>query len=177
MKPSSHDGANRSSSADSQEPGFVDALWAHLDAAYRYEAERRLAEFVRRQATSKWIISTDFCIRDNSRPNDLFAFVILPAGDRLRQTHALLAELPYRDLKETKRIHPAITRALRGGRAFTFCFVADRERRLYTDVGMARNGLDQTIAMMKAWKNADECLETISKVCAMREEANKASLN
>ena len=156
---------------------FVDGLWAHLDAAFKPEAERRLARFVQRQATTKWIVAADFCVRDHSRPNDSFAFVILPAGDKLRQTNALLAELPRKDLKETRLIDPAIKRALCGGRAFTVCIVADRERRLYADAESARLGLDQTIAMMEAWKNADERSELIGKVRAMREQANKASLN
>ncbi len=89
----------------------------------------------------------------------------------------LLQELPDKDLKDTKRIDPAITRALRGGRAFTFCFVADRERRLYADAETARRGLDQTIVMMESWKNADNCSEIINRVRAMREEANKANLS
>jgi hypothetical protein len=59
----------------------------------------------------------------------------------------------------------------------TFCFVADRERRLYADAESARRSLDQTIAKMEAWKNADECSEIIGKVRAMREQANKVSLN
>jgi hypothetical protein len=156
---------------------FVDGLWVHLDAAFKPEAERRLAHFVRRQATTKWIIAADFCVRDQSRPNDSFAFVILPAGDRLRQTNALLSGLPRKDLKETRRIDPAIKRALCRGPVFTFCFVADRERRLYGDAKAARCSLDQTIAMMEAWKNADECSEVIGKVRAMREQTNKATLN
>ena len=156
---------------------FIDGLWAHLDAAFRPETWRRLAKFVQRNSTSKWIIAADFCVRDQARPNDSFAFVILPAGDKLRQTHALLRELPDKDLKETKRIDPAIKRALRDGRAFTVCFVADRERRLYSSAEDARFSLDQTIEIMKAWKNADECSEIIARVLAMREEANKASVN
>jgi hypothetical protein len=43
-------------------------------------------------------------------------------------------------------------------------FVADRERRLYADAESARRSLDQTIAKMEAWKNADECSEIIGKV-------------
>jgi hypothetical protein len=156
---------------------FVDGLWAHLDASFKSEAERRLARFVQRQATTKWIMAADFCIRDHSRPNDSFAFVILPGGDKLRQTNALLSGLPRKDLKETKLIDPAIKRALRGGQAFTICVVADRERRLYADAASARRGLDQTIEMMENWKNADECSELIGKVRAVREQANKASLN
>jgi hypothetical protein len=156
---------------------FVDGLWAHLDASFKPEAERRLARFVQRQAATKWIVAADFCVRDQSRPNDSFAFLILPAGDKLRQTNALLSGLPRKDLKETRRIDPAIKRALCGGRTFTICFVADRERRLYADAESARHGLDQTISMMEAWKNADECSELIGKVRAVREQANKASLN
>jgi hypothetical protein len=137
-------------------PGFIDGLWKHLDASFRQEAERRLAASIRRQATPKWIIAADFCVRDQARPNDAFAFVILPAGDRLRQTNALLQGLPNKDLKETRQI--VIKRALRGGHAFTFCFAADRDRRLFENAEQARLSLDH-VAMMEAWKNADQCSE------------------
>jgi hypothetical protein len=157
--------------------GFVDGLWAHLDAAFRPGAWRRLAEFVQRQATSKWIIATDFCIRDAARPNDSFAFVLLPAGDRRGQTNALLGELPNKDLKRARTIDPAMKRALRDGRAFTICFVADRERRLYRDAQAARSSLDQMIENAQRWKNAADCAKIIDELRAMRAEASKASVS
>lgn len=157
--------------------GFVDGLWAHLDAAFRPGAWRRLAEFVQRQATSKWIIATDFCIRDAARPNNSFAFVLLPAGDRRGQTNALLGELPNKDLKRARTIDPAMKRALRDGRAFTICFVADRERRLYRDAQAARSSLDQMIENAQRWKNAADCAKIIDELRAMRAEASKASVS
>ena len=126
-------------------------------------AWRRLAEFVQRQATSKWIIATDFCIRDAARPNNSFAFVLLPAGDRRGQTNALLGELPNKDLKRARTIDPAMKRALRDGRAFTICFVADRERRLYRDAQAARSSLDQMIENAQRWKNAADCAKIIDE--------------
>jgi hypothetical protein len=103
--------------------------------------------------------------------------VILPAGDKFRQTQALLRELPPSDLKDVRRIPPAMKRALREGRAFTFCFVADRDRRLYRDAAIARLSIEASIASMERWVNADNCGGVIGKIRAMRAEADKASLN
>ncbi|MCW2273829.1 hypothetical protein GJ654_08455 [Rhodoblastus acidophilus] len=157
--------------------GFVNALWAHLDAAIQPWVEKRLRSFAKRHGVLKWIISTDFCIRDQHRPNDSFAFVILPADEKFEETQDLLRGLPSRDLKDVKRIPAEIKDALRRGRAFTFCFVADRDRRLYVDVEAARRSLDDTIAMAEHWANAGRCGETIAKLRAMRAEASKANLN
>lgn len=129
---------------------IVDALWKHLRAAFGHDVTRKLTKFVNRQAASKWIIAADFCIRDVKRPNDSFAFVILPAGKRQGQTDALLKGLPSSDLKSSKRIDPSIKRALTKGNTFTICFVADRDRRLYATAEQARASLDRTLEMMRA---------------------------
>jgi hypothetical protein len=126
---------------------------------------------------TKWIIATDFCVEDLVRPNDSFAFVILPAGERFSETNAFLEKIPKRDLKQVKRTPQSIIRLLRKGREFSICFVADRARRLFSDADLARRSLDETIAMMKNWKNASECNDIIQQFERARNDANKKSLN
>lgn len=158
-------------------PSFVDGLWKQLRDAFEPYAERRLARFVRQRGVTKWIIATDFCIDDSARPNDSFAFVILPAGDRFAQTHDFLSRIPQRDLKQVKRIPQSISRLFRDGRVFSVCFVGDRERRLFPDASWARRSVDDTIAMMKDWNNAAECGHIIQQFEAARNELNKKSIN
>ncbi len=148
-----------------------------MHAAVSPLAEKRFAAFARQRGVRKWIIATDFCIRDKVRPNDSFAFVIFPAGEQLEETNKMLARLPARDLKDVKRIPPSLQRILRKGRVFTFGFVADRFRRLFLSSDVARRSIDDTIAMMEKWENATACEDIIAKVRSMRTEANKSSLN
>jgi hypothetical protein len=159
------------------QPAFVDALWMQLEAAIKPEAERNLVKFLRWQKATKWIIAADFCIRDEFRPIDSFAFVLLPAGDRYRQTTDILDKITPFDLKDVRSIPRSLKRPLTNGRVFTFCFAADRDRRLYADANAARLCLDQTIEMMEQWENADLCRETIESVRAMRAEASKKSVS
>jgi hypothetical protein len=171
------DSVEEATPIDEPAPSFVDGLWLHLHAAVSPLAEKRLAMFVRQRGVSKWIIATDFCIRERSRPNDSFAFVIFPAGQRLAETQKMLAKLPARDLKDTKKIPASLQRALRKGRIFTFCFAADRFRRLFPSPEVARRSIDETISMMGKWENAAACEDIIAKIRAMRAEASKANLN
>ncbi len=157
--------------------GWVDGFWHHLDAAAAPYVEKRFAAFVRQRAVSKWIIATDFCIRDQSRPNDALVFVVLPAGDRYEETLRMLEALPARDLKDVSRIPAAIQRVLTDGRVFTFCLVADRHRRLFENAAQARTALDDSIAIVEAMKHGPASDQILADMRAMRVEAGKTSLN
>src|SRR4029077_2712086 len=158
-------------------PSFVDGLWKQLQDAFAPYAEKRLARFIRQRNVKKWIIATDFCVEDLGRPNDSFAFVILPAGERFSETQDFLRRIPKRDLKEVKRAPQSIIRLLRKGRVFSICFVADRQRRLFADADWARRSVDHTIAMMKNWKNASESGDIIKQFERARNDLSKKSIN
>ncbi|MGE5539423.1 MAG: hypothetical protein ACM30I_12460 [Gemmatimonas sp.] len=164
--------------ADTSAPyKFVDELWTLLDRSVAPRAEKRLAAFIRQRNVSKWIIATDFCIADQSRPHDSFAFVIFPAGDEFDATQQLLQRGPRRDLKSVKRIPSSLRRMLHKGRVFSFCFIADRKRRLFLDAKVARASIEESIAMMQRWENADGHRETIRRFRSMLTEAQKKSVS
>jgi hypothetical protein len=158
-------------------PSFVDGLWKQLQDTFAPHAEKRLARFARQRNVTKWVIATDFCVEDLQRPNDSFAFVIFPAGERFAETQDFLSKVPKRDLKEVKRIPESIIRLFRRGRIFSICFVADRGRRLFLDADTARRSIDDSISMMKNWKNAAECQDIIRQFERARSEASKKSLS
>jgi hypothetical protein len=160
------------------DPSFVDILWDQLNSAAAFRAERRFARFVRQRAVTKWVIATDFCIGDPNRPYDSFAFVVFPAGEQLDETVNRLSRIPPRDLKAVRRRPSSkIIRILRKGKVFSFCFVADKSRRVFADAQAARQGIDETIKLMEAWENADECRDVIDRIRAMRYEAQKDSVS
>lgn len=158
-------------------PSFVDVLWSQLQQAFSPVAEKRFARFIRQRGADKWIIATDFCTGDSTRPNDSFAFVIIPAGDRFTEIQEDLKRIPPRDLKDVKRIPKSVVRLLRKGRVFSICFVADRLRKLFPDAETARRSIDDTITMMKNWENASEADELIQQFIRMRTEAEKKTVN
>jgi hypothetical protein len=80
--------------AEKLEPGFVDDIWMRLDAALSPQAETQFAAFANIHNVKKWVIATDFCIRDQIRPNDTFAFVVFPAGEKWAGTTELVAASP-----------------------------------------------------------------------------------
>jgi hypothetical protein len=158
--------------------GFVDSLWQHLGSSTSKNVENKFSRFLKQRNVTKWIISTDFCIDDKARAKDAFAFVIFPAGDQLDSTVDRLARIPNRDLKEVRsRPSSQIKRLLRKGKVFTFCFLSDRANKLFVDAAAARTCLDNSISMMEAWENADQCQNIIKQARAMRVEANKNSVS
>jgi hypothetical protein len=158
--------------------GFVDSLWQRVEASISKDVENKFARFLKQRGVTKWIISTDFCIGDKARAKDAFAFVVFPAGDELNATMERLNRVPKKDLKET-RLRPSseLMRLLRKGKIFSFCFLSERENKLFTDAVAARTCLDNSIALMESWENRERCQDIIKKVRAMRTEANKSSLS
>jgi hypothetical protein len=57
---------------------FVDMLVEYLFAAIDGAARDAFTAFVTAAGRTKWIIAADFCIADDTRPNDVFAFTVFP---------------------------------------------------------------------------------------------------
>jgi hypothetical protein len=156
--------------------GSTDYLIERINESFSMRAEKRLATFIRQRSVRKWIISTDFCIKDKDRPNDSFAFVIFPAEKHLQSSSEMVKKMTKKDLKDVKVIPESIVRVLRKGKVFTVCFAIDRHRKYFSDSDDVRVGLDRSIEIMKAWENADECRSVIEDMEKFRNELNKKSL-
>ena len=96
-----------------------------FDGSARAEFE----SFMRRYPLTKtWLISADYVIGDTGRPNDVFAFSIMPYVDEISVLRARLAKGMPRDLKATKSLTPAAKHVLRGPEVFHVPVILPKHR-------------------------------------------------
>lgn len=165
------------SMSQSYELGYPDIILGHLESSFSQWGKSRLEAFLKQRSVNKWIIASDYCIRDKDRPNDSFVFVIMPAGTRLEETEKHINHATKRDLKKSKKIPDSLSRLIKNGKVFSFCFVVDRDRSFFRSIDEVRSALDLSIEKMEAWTNADECQPIIKSTKKFRSELNKASVN
>lgn len=126
------------------------------------------------RGVKKWMIAADYCIHDTNRPNNAYAFTIIPYDaypDQLKQE--INASLP-KDLKKTKKIDEAARDFLNHPRRFHIGFV------LQGDPAVFNNGDDtppltvarQSVAATLAWaEEMGRSSEAIRKLKLLKQES------
>ena len=137
------------------------------------DAEADFADFVRQHPATDWLIAADFCVGAEDRGSDAFAYTVYPVLVPLDQLQARIRTCLPRDLKDTKNVSAEGLDFLRSGPHFSFIFLPNRDRKVFPDgITGVRTSLDNTILMMKAWKNADECHDSIDHIRRVRNDAD-----
>lgn len=150
--------------------GWTGSLVAALTAATGEEGRDAFARFVFSSPATKWFVACDFVIDDKGRDNDAFAFTVFPWDAALEDLLAEIRHASPHDLKQIKRVAPAMLSYLRSPRRLHFVFVPNRDRRLVRDHAEAREALGRTIDEMRASCDADH-RETIKAFERLRREA------
>ncbi len=167
--------------ADDAPPGgFVDNLVEHVLAALNTGTptmRQNFTEFVVRGAEAKWLISADFCLHDETRPNDVFAFTVFPSDRDFVTMQTEIAAVFPKDAKRVRNITPQMIAFLRSPRRFHFAFVVNRDRQFIPDVATARQAIDTTISMYENMKDAADQQGTIERTRRLRQLANANSFN
>jgi hypothetical protein len=160
--------------------GFVDMIVEHVLSAFDYgqpSLYQNFAEFVAASGQTKWLLSADFCLHDDTRPNDVFAFTVFPYDADFEAINAEIMAVFPRDAKSTRDITPDMIAFLRSHRRFHFAFVVNRDRLFLPDVESARQAIDVTIDIMSRYKDVEDQRDAIARLRALRQEANANSFN
>ena len=112
---------------------------------------------------TKWIIASDFALRDPNRPADCFAFTLIPYDALPQDIEAdITANLP-KDIKKSKTINDATIAWLRDPRRFHFAILMERNRAYYStgpgsdQLNIARKSLQRTLeTIVRAERDADQ---------------------
>lgn len=110
---------------------FADCFIETFDKSARSVFQRWLA---RLPAATKWIIAADFSLHDAKRPQDCFAFSIIPYD---RYPHEFAEEVSQklpRDLKNSKTLEDAGVAWLRDPRHFHILIPMHQDRMYYSDI-------------------------------------------
>jgi hypothetical protein len=164
--------------ARSVEPGtFADMIADALRPSFSDQIEPQITRYVRSHDTLRWLIFSDYVLNQPNRPNDVFAFTILPGGNYLAPLTAEFSTNAKRDFKGVKTVSDAMARLLADSRLFTVCFIVNPNRVLTRDVGIMRGMLDRSIAMMENWRDADQHNARIVQFKALSRKAAAKSFN
>jgi hypothetical protein len=165
---------------DGPEANFVDWLVeGSLAAVGSGEPVLRAAftDFVIGSGEMKWIIGADFCLHDETRHNDVFAFTVFPGDTDFVTLSNEIASIFPRDAKKTRDVTPEMIAFLRSQRRFHFAFVVNKDRQFMADVNTAREAIDRTLEMLNELHDVADQQDAITQTRRLRQEANSNNFN
>jgi hypothetical protein len=139
--------------------------------------EQGFSDYVKGHDTSRWMLFSDYVLKDRDRPNDVFAFTLVPGGQHLNSLLAEFSATATHDFKKIREVSDSMARLLTDKRLVTLCFVVSPARVITGNVEALRGMLDDTLAMMEKWEDADGHRELINNFKAMRQKAESRSFN
>lgn len=121
-------------------PLFKDGVPGFVSHRFVYEIDQHLADDRRfnsfidtYSSAAKWILVSDYCLGDKSKPNDCVCFTLIP---RVSEPDALLdgiAAIAPGDVKSTRSANERFISLINSYPMFTIGLVLDRKRRVATD--------------------------------------------
>jgi hypothetical protein len=102
----------------------------------------------------KWMISADYCLHNETRPNNVFALSVIPYSDHFDKLKREISTAMPRDLKETKFITQEAKKLLCDPSRFHFAFVLKARPKVFNDGGkskpldIARKSIAESVKVM-----------------------------
>jgi hypothetical protein len=149
--------------------GLVDCLVSTFGNSAIKEFRTFLAKH---PLVSKWMIATDYVISDPQAAHDAYAYTLFPYDTDLEALKAKIARLVPKDFKKTKIVEPPLHDFFHSGATFTLCLLTPNRYKIAGDIHAVRRGLDQTLAMMRLWHDADNQGQVRKAFEQLRERAN-----
>jgi hypothetical protein len=153
------------------------AIFDALRTQFTSEFASAFARFVTSHHTDRWLLFSDYVLSAPGRPNDVFAFTILPAGVYLESLTSDFQAFARRDFKDIKTVDERMLTLLSDPRAFTFSFLLDPERTVTRGAASLRGMLDRSIARLRAKRDAEARAGDISRLVLVRRKAASRGFN
>jgi hypothetical protein len=156
--------------------------FAKFDALFETFDKSGIVDFRRfldvNPRVTKWFISADFCLHDRDRPNDVFAFSVIPFDDIFESLKAEIRTAIPKDWKKSKNILPAALEFLADKRRFHIAFVFQQPPAVFDNGvnsdarAVARESISLTVDEMIAQGRTKESMRRLSVL--MQESKAKA---
>ena len=142
------------------------AFFETFDGSARADLARFMGRF---PLTRTWLISGDYVVSAKGRPNDVFAFSIIPYAQELSVLRERLASGLPRDIKGTRAFTAAAGDILRGPDVFHVPVVLPRNRLLLGPTGAlsVANGRQAAADLVRdaiAMERGDEMVKAMQRV-------------
>ena len=147
---------------------IVQGIAEGIRASWIGSIKDEFASYLQQHDTDRWQIFSDYVLRAPKRPNDVFAFTVVPAGRHLQSLFSAVEQSARADFKAIRSVSEEMIQLLRDCRLFTVCFVLEPSRSLLLNLNLARLCLDRTISALSAkettqrdalscWRSSDQC--------------------
>jgi hypothetical protein len=104
---------------------------------------------------TKWIIACDFVLNEKQAAHDAYAFTFFPYIKEFPELISQIASLAPIDFKKTAHLSDTLKAYLRSGETFTVCLLTPKKLNPAGNIHDVRKGLDNTLAVMRAWHDAN----------------------
>lgn len=156
----------------------INALFATFDQSGR----KVFREFLdRNQLITKWHIASDFCLHDEGRPNNVFAFSLIPYDATLQEIKGEIQKAIPRDWKKSRKIPGETIEFLHDKRRFHFAFVLPRTPQVFSNgegsdpLAVARQSVSMTVDTLIAQERTGDSLRRL-KALKQESKANRFNI-
>lgn len=152
-------------------------IFEALDVAVGGEIQSRFERYVQAHVTDRWLIFSDYVLGQRQRPNDVFAFTLIPGGDYFAGAMRAFEAKAKRDFKDVKSVSEPMMELLRDPRLFSFCFVVDPSRRVTQSAAKICSMLDRSIERLRSKPDRELRERDIKTLRAVRVKAASQGFN
>lgn len=128
-------------------------------------------DFIKTNAqVTKWMIASDYCLRDMKRPNSAYAFSIIPYDAEFADIKKEITNHLPKDIKKTKELSDSTGAFLRHGRLFHIGFVLPHDPQVFNNhdgtpvLETARKSIKLTLEHMEKMNRGEDCIRRLRKL-------------
>lgn len=158
-------------------PDFLKCLFSTFDQSAVQDFRAFLAL---NPGVTKWQLAADFCLHDKDRPNDVFAFTLIPYDDYLENLNSEISKAIPKDIKKTSDIKEECLAFLRDTRRYHFGFIMKGSPKYFyngegsNSLAIARESLD---LMLKQLVDNGRSKDNIKKLKMLIQSAKAKNFN
>lgn len=156
-------------------PEFLNCLFSTFDQSAIIDFQAFLKN---NPGVTKWQLAADFCLHDTDRPNNVFAFTLIPYDDYLSNINSEISSAIPKDIKRTTEIKEECLAFLRDTRRYHFGFVLKGSPKFFYNgdgscpLAIARESLDLLLKHLEVIGRSKENTRKI-KLLIQAAKANK----
>ena len=163
----------------------METTFACLEKTVNKSAIRLFIEFLDKYPdVTKWFMSSDYCIGDKNKSNNVVTFVLFPYIIDFNQWNSIIQELQKTDLKHCRHVSNSFCNFTKEGYFFSFSFILKENNMLHK--WKNKDNLDAMlkiyIEMIEHWqittpKNIQRYKEMIKKLKKLQNNTKQKSFN
>lgn len=111
---------------------------------------------IRSSFSDKWLLYSDYCLDDKTKPNDVFTFILMPfpGEDGIKELESITDNCQPKDLKKSREVNQRYLRYLRNQPIFSFSFLIKERKLLFGNTGEER--VDSVVDVLNSIKDQFE---------------------